>query len=295
MTRYPSLSVVIPTYNRCASVMALVESLIPQLHHDDELLVIDDGSKDETSITLRKISRVRLISNPTNLGMIKTWNICLTTASRDWICMIHDDDTLFPNTIEVIRRVCSSQNSPALIGHQYAGKNTGCLQYRVSEPGSWAALNPFPIPSGVTVHRDIIKASGLFNEKFQYSPDIEYFSRICKDFTSISIENPQILSFNLHSQNYEFKTWAKPDFLSNLEQIERLISAYAGLSEAEAEGYFSFKMNSYISYILRTSPKSGDKTLLRKIGKNVKDRPYLGRRNRVSSYIAALLNWTIVL
>ena len=58
-----SLSIVIPTYKRCKSVAALVNSIIPQMMDEDELLVVDDGSQDDTTDILSKIARIRLISN----------------------------------------------------------------------------------------------------------------------------------------------------------------------------------------------------------------------------------------
>ena len=44
-----TLSIVIPTYKRCKSVVALVNSIIPQMMDEDELLVVDDGSSDDTT------------------------------------------------------------------------------------------------------------------------------------------------------------------------------------------------------------------------------------------------------
>ncbi|MBW4668546.1 MAG: glycosyltransferase [Cyanomargarita calcarea GSE-NOS-MK-12-04C] len=293
MNKYSRLTIAIPTYKRCKSVVSLVNSIIPQLEDDDELLVVDDGSQDGTSDALGKIKRVRLVSNSTNEGMLSTWNKCLKFASRDWICMIHDDDTINSDALNTIRKACTLVQGSALIGHNYLGDNfDNCFRCRIVEPGPWSALHPLAIPSGVTIHRSIIDNLGLFNEQFQYSADIEYLSRISSKYTSIIIENPCILTFNLHDQNYEYKTWAKPDCLTQLEQIEELIVTYSGLTGDEALKYFHNKMNMYISYMLRNSYKATDKTLLRKVGIMAKNKSYLGRKNRVIAHLAALFNWT---
>jgi glycosyltransferase involved in cell wall biosynthesis len=294
MSNHSSLSIVIPTYKRCKSVVALVNSIIPQIMDEDELLVVDDGSQDGTTDVLSKISRVRLISNSANEGMLKTWNKCLTAATNDWICMIHDDDTIEPDALKTIRKVIARVTEPTLIGHSYPEQNSNhldtSLQYRSNDAGSWAALHPLAVPSGVTIHKEIIKAIGVFDERFQYSADIEYFSRVCTKFTSIVIENPRIVSFNLHSQNYEYKTWGKPDFLKQLEEIEKCIIDYAGLRGEKASEYFQNKMNSYIRYIMDNSYKSEDRDLLRKFCSEAKTRTYLHRRVLLSAIIASILN-----
>src|SRR6266568_3212177 len=110
MVKDAFLTIAIPTFNRLDRVTALVESILPQLEPDDELIVIDDGSSDGTSESLRSIERVKLLHNPTNLGMVKTWNACLLSAHRDWICLLHDDDLLAPNGLGNIRALCSRSN-----------------------------------------------------------------------------------------------------------------------------------------------------------------------------------------
>lgn len=292
MSNYLPLTVVIPTYERQKSVVSLCKAVLLQLEEDDELLVVNDGSKDGTAKALSKINQVRLISNSNNEGMVKTWNKCLVSASHDWICMIHDDDEVTPYALKTIRKVCSSWKKPAIIGHQYSGQNEdNSLQFRVAEPGRWAVLRPFAVPSGVTIHKSIVESVGLFDEQFKYSADIEYFSRICKYFTSITIENPQILVFNLHGDNFEFRAWKEPDILTQLEELERRILSYAELTERAAENYFNNKMNSYIEYIFYTSSKARDTSLLRKFGILAKNKPYLTTRNRIIANFAALFNW----
>jgi glycosyltransferase involved in cell wall biosynthesis len=293
MYKKSAISIAIPTYKRCDSVVSLVNSIVPQLMDGDELLVVDDGSQDDTSDKLSKIEKVKLISNLANDGMLKTWNKCLTATTQDWVCIIHDDDTVAPNALRTIRKTISLVQNPALIGHSYSGDNDfdDCLRYRLVEPGAWAALHPLAVPSGVTIHRNIIKELGLFDERFQYSADIEYFSRICAKFTSIVIENPRVISFNLHSENYEYKTWGKPDFLTQLEEIEKCIIKYSGLSGEEASAYFRNKMNSYVRYIMDNSCKSEDKSLLQKFCSQAKTREYLSKKNSLSAQIASIFNW----
>src|SRR5919202_4406737 len=298
MDKHIPLTIAIPTYKRCKSVVSLVKSILPQLHEEDELLVVDDGSEDGTTQALSTVARVRLVSNSFNQGMIKTWNKCLTSASHEWICIIHDDDKIASDALQTIQKACTLAYEPALIGpsNVFIKPNSldvaldNCFRCQLVEPGAWAVLNAFPIPSGVTIHKSIIDVVGLFNEQFNYSTDLEYFARISAKFTSIRIENPPILFFNLHDQNYEYKTWEKPDFLTQLEEIERLVVTYSGKPEDIALHHFHQRMNRHIAYMLRNSSNAEDKTLLKKVGLTVRSKPYLWRRNRINAHLAALLN-----
>jgi len=292
MDTFTSLTIAIPTYKRCETVVSLVNSLLPQLHDGDELLVVDDASFDGTSEALGSIDKVRLITKTLNEGMVKNWNTCLTSASNDWICVIHDDDTIKPNALQSIRGACSIVGKPALIGHgttDFDFDDSFC--YRVLEAGTRAVLHSPPVPSGVTIHKDIIDSVGLFNERFCYSPDLEYFPRVCTRFPFLIIENPRILLFNFHGQNYEYKTWCKEDFLDQLEEIELLTIKYSNLPSGMVSDLFKYRMNRHINHMFRLAIRADNKILLRQIGKSVKGRSYLSKKNHIKAQISSTLNW----
>lgn len=286
----PPLTIAIPTYNRCQSVTALVKQLIPQLLPDDELLVVNDGSQDSTVETLHSIPEVKLVSNPSNYGMVKTWNRCLTAASQDWICVIHDDDSVASTALQTIRRACTLVAEPALIAHRSLDAHLDhSFRYRLTEPGTWAVLHTTTTPSGVTLHRSIVETIGTFNEQFPYSCDLEYFARICAHYPSLVIENPEILYYNQHDQNYQYKTWRQADFWQQLEAIERRILSYANLS-ANIEPYFRDRMSNYAQHMLKTAAQAEDKILLRHVGSVLLKQHYLGRKVRLAAGIATIFN-----
>ncbi|MBW4691935.1 MAG: glycosyltransferase family 2 protein [Lyngbya sp. HA4199-MV5] len=286
----PRLTIAIPTYNRCASVVALVQQLLPQLSPEDELLVIDDGSQDGTVDALRQVPGINLMPNPSNYGMVKTWNRCLEAASRDWICIIHDDDRVAPTALATIRHACTLMGEPALIAHRSVDAHLDqTFRYRLAAPGAWAALHTPTTPSGVTVHRAIVEAIGGFDEQFPYSCDLEYFARICARYPSLVIESPELLHYNQHDQNYQYKTWRKADFWQQLEAIEQTILRHAGLSET-GDSYFRDRMTNYAQHMLQNAAHADDQTLLRHVGLMLWKQPYLGRRVRLSASIAAICN-----
>lgn len=288
----PGLTIAIPTYGRCARVRSLVDAIIPQMHPDDELLVIDDNSRDDTAAALGKVPRVRLLVNPVNLGLVRNWNKCMQEASRDWVCIVHDDDTLYPRALEAIRKTCAIVRQPALIAHASSPQATdNSLRYSFWEPGPWTVLHAAVIPSGVTIHRKIVASAGPFDERFVYSPDREFFPRVCREFPLVVIHNPGILQYNLHAENYQYAAWLKPDCLPQLEEIERRIATYAGFPDEEVERICSARMDQHVKYMFDAAVRLGNRELVRRCGSYVCQAPNMSRRWRVKGWFAHSFGW----
>jgi glycosyltransferase involved in cell wall biosynthesis len=285
------LSIAIPTYNRRESVVSLLEAIKCQLLPEDELLVVDDGSSDGTAAALEAMAQVQLVRQTKNQGMVRTWNKCLRSATRDWICLIHDDDVLGMHALEAIRRACSIINEPGLIEHARNGLEDSGFRCRVLDAGAWAVLHSALVPSGATVHRSVIDTVGMFDERFTYSADIEYFARICARYKSVVIESPDVVKYNLHRDNYQFTTWRQPDFFAQLEEIVRLVVDYANLPDQEAQQCFRTQMTSYVMYVLRISARNGDRIAVRKAGSELLRMPGINYRSRIKAKVASVLGW----
>jgi glycosyltransferase involved in cell wall biosynthesis len=285
------LSIAIPTYDRRASVVCLVEAIKCQLLPEDELIVVDDGSSDGTAAALEAVPQVKLVRHTKNQGMVRTWNNCLEAATREWICLIHDDDSLGAHALEAIRRACSIINEPGLIEHAPNGSEDTPFRCRVLEPGARAVLHSALIPSGATVHRSVIDTVGMFDERFTYSTDIEYFARICTRYKSVVIESPDVIKYNFHQSNYQYRTWRQPDFFAQLEEILKLKVGYARLPDQEAQQYFRDTMTNYVLYVLRTSARNRDRIALRKAGSVLLQIPGIDYRWRIKARVASVLGW----
>lgn len=90
------ISIILPTYNGAKWIRSSIESVQAQSYGDWELLVIDDGSVDNTKEIVGNLaiqdSRIRYIKNEKNLGIQKTLNRGLKEAKGEYIARIDDDD-----------------------------------------------------------------------------------------------------------------------------------------------------------------------------------------------------------
>ncbi len=276
---YIPLTLAVPTYNRCSSVQLLVKAIQAQAKAQDEIIVSDDGSTDGTFEEASKMPDIRLVRHKENQGMVRNWNYCLEQARCDWICIIHDDDTLAPRGLEALRRACEFADQPALIlPTERQAECDESFRYRFWSPGAWSVLHCPRIPSGAVIHRKIVQELGGFNPRFCYSADLEYFPRIAAHFPVVIIDSPLAIRYELHDSNYQIKTWRKADFYAQLEEIQRSIVSYAGIHGAAAESLVQQRLTGLLEYVFREAYRRGDQILGRQYAQ------LLGKRTQTGSW-----------
>lgn len=108
----PLVSVITPTYNRAGFIAEALNSVLAQSYGNFELLVVDDGSTDETATVLESFtpdSRVRCFYQP-NQGQSVARNLALAHARGDLVCFL-DSDNVWPET-KLARQVAVFRDAP---------------------------------------------------------------------------------------------------------------------------------------------------------------------------------------
>ncbi|MDJ0847529.1 MAG: glycosyltransferase family A protein [Myxococcota bacterium] len=103
MSRPPRVTVFIPVYNRAAFVGEAIASMLGQSYQDFELLLVDDGSTDESVDVIRSFRdpRIRLVENGKNLGLPVTRNLGLELAQGEYIALLDSDDVSLRDRLAV--------------------------------------------------------------------------------------------------------------------------------------------------------------------------------------------------
>jgi glycosyltransferase involved in cell wall biosynthesis len=98
----PRVSVAISTYNRAHLVGRAIRSALAQTAGDFELIVVDDGSDDDTQAVLAAVddSRLRIARHERNQGISRTRNTALGLARGEWIAFLDDDNEWVPEYLE---------------------------------------------------------------------------------------------------------------------------------------------------------------------------------------------------
>ena len=119
-TTAPSVSVVIPTYNRSALLVNAIESVLRQTYTDYELIVIDDGSTDDTRKRLQPyMERIRYFYQE-NKGASAAQNAGIREARGKWVSILASDDIWHPTKLE------RQLDAIAALGSEYGACFTDC-------------------------------------------------------------------------------------------------------------------------------------------------------------------------
>jgi len=198
----PSVAVVIPSYN-CAHYLAeAVDSVLAQTYRDFEVIVIDDGSTDNTAeVAARFGSRIRCIHQE-NRGLPAARNRGIRESQSPYIAFLDADDAWFPEKL--------AEQIPAFSADPEVGLVYSDLQVLYDDgqlAPSFLGTRPlaasgyvfdrilrsgFIIPSSVVVRRAAIDNVGLFDESMRSHEDVELWSRICHRWKVQLVSKPLV-------------------------------------------------------------------------------------------------------
>lgn len=180
------ITAIIPTYNRARLISRSVDSVLAQSYPAAELLIVDDGSTDETRAVLSEYgSRVRYISQA-NGGVAAASNTGIQSASSDWIAFLGSDDVWTPDYLERIAAAIEATHEAAPVyfadlkmegaaqtawelgGFSIAG---GC-QF-IDDASDWYMRELQPMAAQATVfRRDAIVSVGGLDESMRCCEDL---------------------------------------------------------------------------------------------------------------------------
>ena len=186
------VSAVIPTYNRAHCVGDAIESVLQQTRACDEIIVVDDGSTDQTRAVLAGFGdRIRVIRQ-VNAGVSAARNAGIRAARGDWVAFLDSDDRWAPGKIEA-QSEAAAQNPAAVaifcsVRLQMAqGKWADWFEHRGMFRVSSPVLIEQPVRTvlqwlcfiqTVMARRSDAIAAGLFNPRFRMYEDMDFLLRL---------------------------------------------------------------------------------------------------------------------
>jgi glycosyltransferase involved in cell wall biosynthesis len=100
---HPTFSIVITTYNRARIVRRCIDSCLAQAFEDFEIVVVDDGSSDDTATVLAEHyddPRLRIVAHESNRGINPSRHTGAGNARGEWVVVIDSDDELLPGALQ---------------------------------------------------------------------------------------------------------------------------------------------------------------------------------------------------
>ncbi len=250
----PTVSVVIPAYGHAQFLKQTIESVLQQDWNDYEIIVVDDGSPDETPAVVAQFGSAVNYVRQENRGMAGTRNTGLRRASGQLISFLDDDDLWLPNYLSVVLKHFQADPKLAALhtgyqltsdqpGHDYPKGGTRTVPAR--ELYDTLIEGGFFPPSSVTVRRSCLDAVGVFDENLQGCADWELWLRICREHRFVGIPNV-LIRYRLHagglSSNVQHMT----------EDRLKAVCKHFGPPDGQASTWSSVKRRAY-AFAYRTA------------------------------------------
>jgi GT2 family glycosyltransferase len=189
----PLVSVIIPTYNRAGVIGETIENVLQQTYAKIELIVVDDGSTDDTQSVLKSYgSRIRWTFQE-NVGPSAARNRGLAMAKGDIIAFQDSDDSWHPQKltrqVSLLQRggdsvVCCLCNTTIELADRVVGSFENAPVYPTIEEGIWLnvtevlATRCILFNQAAAIRRDVLMRIGGFDESFRLMEDVELALRL---------------------------------------------------------------------------------------------------------------------
>lgn len=241
----PAVSICIPTYNGAPHIGATVASVLAQTFADFELIVVDDGSRDETRAIVARYRdrRLRFVDNARHLGAEATWNRCLEMSQGRYFKLLPQDDLLASDCVarQVSVLEADSRHELALVfcARSIVDDNTGIVMRRGFArrgQGEIAAryvmgscirrgTNLIGEPGAVLLRTGLARRVGGFDGRLPYVIDLDYWFRL------LLHGNAYYLPETLASFRVSRRSWSVALMRSQGAQFREFISKAASRPE----------------------------------------------------------------
>lgn len=181
----PSVSWVVPVFNQARYLADSLESLLAQSFQDFEIVVVDDGSTDQSAAIVRSYGdeRIVLLQNPGNLGVGSSLNRGVRAARGKYIARMDGDDLSTPDRAAL--QVSFMEDNPAIAVCGSHVETFGAESHVVRRPLGSAAIKcfllagpPFSHPS-VMLRRSVLERHSLYyDEEIGAAQDYELWFRL---------------------------------------------------------------------------------------------------------------------
>ena len=208
--KFPQISVVINTYKGASRgfLAQAVQSVLAQTFSDFELILVDDGSPDETEAlcrTFMKDPRV-IFHKQKNQGPSAARNAGIRLAKANLICFLDDDDCYFPEKLEKQKALFDADPAIGL---------ASCFIEQIDAQGNFLQMLEKPLgahpyeelffgnfiaTSSVMIKREVFDDVGIFKDHFLRSEDFDLWLRIAKKWKMASCHEP-LIRYRVHPQN----------------------------------------------------------------------------------------------
>lgn len=215
-----NISVIIPTFDRAATVKRAIDSVLAQSHPAHEIIVVDDASTDDTPAVLKKFgSAIKVISNERNRGVSVARNAGIQVARSDWLAFLDSDDEWAPGKLErqidyhtAHKDLRISQCDEIWIRN---GVRVNPMD-KHAKKGGWIFQACIPLcivsPSAVIMHRSVFDDVGEFDIDLPACEDYDLWLRAASKYEIGLLDEKLVTRYGGHEDQLSRKYWGMDRF-----------------------------------------------------------------------------------
>ena len=219
MNQAVDISVIIPSYNRWYCLPRALDSVFAQTQPAHEVIVIDDGSTDNTVELLSEhYPDVKVISQA-NAGVSAARNTGISSAKGQWIALLDSDDVWHPTKLE--RQVTALTEAPE---HRLCHCDELWIRNGVRvnpknkhrKTGGWIFEHCLPLcaisPSAALIRKDVFTDVGLFDETLPACEDYDYWLRLTHGEPVLYLDDALLSKYGGHEDQLSRAHWGMDRF-----------------------------------------------------------------------------------
>ena len=210
MNTKPLVTVIIPCFNSDLFIQDCLESVLQQTYENIEIILVDDGSTDESLSKIEKYSTRITILKKVNGGAASARNLGIRNSNGSYIAFLDSDDVWYPEKIaKQMKLMTAKQLDLVYCGGESVGDIDLSIKYTPEFSGDcYSKFLEFPTRaivilgcSSAIIRKSILEYSGDFDTQFLgAAEDWDFFRRFCK-FGKVGFVNESLVKYRLHDKN----------------------------------------------------------------------------------------------
>lgn len=213
-----SVAVVIPTYDRAELVVRALHSALCQTRPAAEVVVVDDGSSDDTAARVRDAFPDVTLLRQEHSGVSAARNRGIEATGSAWVAFLDSDDEWLPEKLQ--RQLAALEQSGRLICHTReilfrdgervdAGETDSRPDGRIY---SHCLSRSVMLPSAVVMHRTVLEDVGPFDETLPVCEDYDLWLRACARYPVALVDEPLVAKHEGHADQLSQSFWGTDRF-----------------------------------------------------------------------------------
>lgn len=237
----PKVSVIIPTYNRADLLPRAIESVLNQTFKDFELIVVDDGSTDNTKELVsdfqKKDNRIQYIWQENSGAPAKPKNTGIKNSKGDYIAILDSDDEWLPEKLEKQLKLFEKDKNLGIVGcncydvyaTQMNKKKERKIKVSRNKENQFSEILGrcfIRSSSSIVIPKFVFDSVGLYDERFKIADDWDLYLRVIPKYKFDFIDEP-LFNYYIHNNNIS-RSSHKSNFI---QETLAILEKHGGLYE----------------------------------------------------------------